>query len=126
MCVAVSGDRDAEQTGVEWLSFNTLADPLGAIVALERRAEAGRVGVDVPVPPGNVASKADNVRRDRIRRIEGEVDQEKNRAVHGSHATRSACQRSGTRAADPALSALFTARTAGRLTAQKGDFTETE
>ena len=33
------------------------------------------------MPPGDIASKADDVRQDRIRHVEREVDQGKNRAV---------------------------------------------
>ena len=69
MRVAISGDRYLERASIERRNFSSFADPPGAIVSLQRRAEAARVRGEVPVTPGDIASKADDVRQYRIRRF---------------------------------------------------------
>jgi hypothetical protein len=82
MRVAISGGRDPQHTGIEGRKFGGVANPPGAIVPIERYAEAARVGGEFPVPPGDIASKADDVRQDWIRHVAREVGQGKHRAVH--------------------------------------------
>jgi len=53
--------------GIELRRCDGFPDPPGAIERLERHAEATRVGCEVPVPLGGIASKPDDVRREQMR-----------------------------------------------------------
>ncbi len=82
--IAISGNRDLQHVSIEWRKFGGFANLPRAIVPLERRPEAGRIRGEVPVAPGDITSKADNLHQDRVRHfVEREVGQRKHLAVHG-------------------------------------------